>query len=469
MSLFSSVRARGWACIVAATVLFIPVVGAAQPAEGDESGGEVPEDRLETAGTETTTAGNDEVERLTLERAVSRAVEMNTRLRTARIEQSVASRNVSLGNAGFLPTLDAVGTQQHQFGGQGLFGSAGIFTQTEVGLQLSWVAFEGLGRFERYDRLQAEEERQEYQSRADIESVIRDVTAAYIELQRAKGVLEALVETRDLSEERLEIAKTRLNAGTGSRVDVNQAKVELNGDRSSIASQRVAVRQAETRLIRVMGREPGQAFEVSEAIEVDDTLARRSLRKEMLASNHELQAARAGRQVQRETLAEEKSRRWPRVNLGLGYTYTEFHEGIAPEFDASAALAYNLQLTVPIFRGFNIQRSIRNARSRVAQRDFEVHRRRLELVEGFEQAWESYERHRERIELAKESVGLAEDNVEVALTQYEAGTIDQVQLRQVQVNLQEARTRLVEARYAARQAELELRDLAGQLYEQAVE
>ncbi len=59
--------------------------------------------------------------------------------------------------------------------------------------------------------------------------------------------------------------------------------------------------------------------------------------------------------------------------------------------------------------------------------------------------------------------------MEVALTQYEAGTIDQVQLRQVQVNLQEARTRLVEARYAARQAELELRDLAGQLYEQAVE
>jgi outer membrane protein TolC len=405
---------------------------------------------------------------LTLRDAIGRAVELNTRLKTARIERSIAKRNVSLGNAGFLPELNAVGVQRHQFGGQGLFGSGAIFTQTEAGLQLSWVAFDGLRRIETYDRLEAEERRERFRTRAEMESVVREVTQAYIELQRARGVLEALVETRDLSEERLSISRARLNAGTGSKVDVNQARVELNGDRSAIASQRVVVREAETRLTRAMGRQPESTFEVSETIDVDHRLSRGELRSVLLEGNYTYRAQKASQSIQEETLSEQKARRWPQLDMGLGYTYTEFHSGIAPEFDAEASLAYNLQLTVPIFRGFNIQRSIKNARSRVAQQDFTVHRQRLLLLEQFEQAWESYERHRERIEMAEESVGLAESNVDVALTQFEAGTIDQVQLRQVQVNLQEARTRLVEARYAARQAELRLMALTGQLYEQAV-
>jgi len=81
-------------------------------------------------------------------------------------------------------------------------------------------------------------------------------------------------------------------------------------------------------------------------------------------------------------------------------------------------------------------------------------------------AWEAYQRHLERVELARESVDLAEENVDIGMTQLRAGTISQVDLRQVQLNLQNARTRLINAKYQAKVAELQLRQLAGRLYDQ---
>lgn len=401
--------------------------------------------------------------------ALEAAVENNHDVEISRTESEIAARNVSLGNAGFLPRVEALGSQTHLFGGSGLFGQGQFFTQTSLGIEANWLLFGGLGRFSRYDRLKIERSVQEIERRARVERTIGEVAIAYYDVVRQRELLEAFRETREVSEERVTIARSRLQAGTGTKVDVNLAAVELNQDRSAVENQRIAVTRSKTALNRLMGRHADREFRVRTEIEVTPGLEYDAVQARALDGNRRLRATRRRREVASERVEERRAERWPEVQLSLGYNYTEFHNGLAPQFDVPAGLEYGVNVTVPIFDGFNVLRRIDNAESERTIRDTEVRREETRIRKAVRDAHSEYRRHLQRIEFARESVELADENVEVALTELEAGTLTQVELRQVQLNLQDARTRLIDAKYKAKRAELRLRRLAGDLYGTYVE
>ena len=403
----------------------------------------------------------EDVPVLSREQAIERAVEHNHDLEISRREAEIAERNVSLGNAGWLPTLEANASQNRTFGGPGLFGSGNIF-----GVQLDWLAFGGLGRVARYDRLEAERDVRKMETRAEIESTLVDVTTAYWRIVRERELLAAIRETLELSRERLDIARTRSEAGTGSQVDVNLARVELNRDRSSLAEQRIALAEAKHELNRVLGHPPEEGFRVDGSIEVADDLALEQLRQLAREENRRIRTARRERRSATRRVEELKADKWPELNLGLGYNYTEFHGDFLPPLETVPTFEYTLGLTIPLFDGFNVLRRVDNAQTERTIADVSIREERTRVRTEIESAWTAYERHRERMKLARESIDVSRENVQIALTQFEAGTITQLELRQVQVNLLDARTRLIEARFAAKRAELELKQLAGQLYDE---
>lgn len=424
----------------------------------------VPPETDEDSGTSETVS--EEAEQLRHVDAIEYAVRDNHDVEISRKETEIAERDVSLGNADFLPTVEGIASQNHLFGGPGMFGQNQIFTQTTLGLQATWPLFRGFGRFSTYDRLKATRSVKELEQEARIEETIVDASTAYYDAVRQRRLLEAFQETRELSAERVEIAESRHAAGTGSKVDVNLAKVEFYRDRSAVAEQKVALSEAKTELNRIMGRKARHEFRVEDELEVGRTLSRREVRRRALSNNRRLLAAERRVDVTSERLDEVQAERWPNANLSLGYTYTEFHGGLAPEFTVAPGLEYGLSLVIPIFDGFNVQRRIRNAHTERTISDISVRRQETRIRRDLRDAHESFRRHLERIEYANESIELAEENVDIALTELRAGTITQVELRQVQLNLQDARTRLIDAKYNAKWAELRLRRLTGELYDE---
>lgn len=408
-------------------------------------------------------------ELLARDEALEVAVEKNHDVEISKTETEIAERNVSLGNAGFLPRVEAVGNQTHLFGGSGLFGQEQFYTQTSLGVQANWLLFGGLGRFSTYDRLKMTRSLREIEKRARVEQTLADVAVAYYDVVRQRELLRAFEETRAVSKERLSIARSQLQAGTGSQVDVNLAEVELYRDRSAVADQRIALTQSKTELNRLMGRKADREFRVQPEIEVTSGLGYEAARSRALEGNRTLRAARRRRERAMERVHERRAERWPDVQLSLGYNYTEFHNGLAPQFDVPAGLEYGVNVVVPIFDGFNINRRIANAQSERVIRSTEVRREETRIRKAVRDAHSEYRRHVERIEYARKSVELARQNVDVALAELEAGTATQVELRQVQLNLQDARTRLIDAKYRAKRAELRLRRLMGELYGEYVE
>lgn len=444
---------------IAAVALIVGVgeVGAQSPPT--DADGESESDRAADAAM-------SDVPLLTRSEAVEEAVEANHGIEIERVRTEIADRNVSLGNAGYLPSLAGVVGQSHQFGGPGFFGAGEVYTQTSFGLELNWLAFDGFRRPATYNRLELERSVQSLQRAAEIETTLLDVTTAYANIRRQKRLVEALIQTRELSETRLQIAQTRLEAETGSKVDVNLARVELNQDRSAVSEQRIALVEAKTALNRTLGRSADTEFRVEGDIDVTDAIAYEETRQRAMEANRRLQAARRQVDIAGKEISEAQADRWPDVNLGLGYTYTGFHGGVIPNFETAPSLEYGIDIRIPIFEGFNIGRRINNAKSRETVADLEVRSEKTRIRAELRDAFEAYERHLERVELARKTVELAEENVDVGLTELRAGTISQVELRQVQLNLLQAKQRLINAKYRAKVAALNLRQLAGRLYDQ---
>ncbi|MFB6263302.1 MAG: TolC family protein [Bradymonadaceae bacterium] len=403
--------------------------------------------------------------RLSRDDALQTAVANNHDVSIAETRITIADRNASLGNADFLPTLRGVASQRHQFGGSGMFGQNQFFSQTSFGLEASWLLFDGLGRFSTYDRLKTLRTVAELERRAEIERTLFETAVAYDDVVRQRELLDTYRQTVELSRERLEVARSKLEAGTGSKVDVNLARVELYRDRSAVAEQKVALTEAKTELNRTMGRRADRRFRVESDIEVGSELDYDEALERAEQNNPALRAARRRVSATRERVDEAKAQRWPDIRLSLGYTYNEFHNGLAPEFDETPGLEYGTTISIPIFDGFRIRRRVKNARSERTIRSTEVDRRLTELRKDVRDAHAALRRHLERVELARESVELAAENVDAAMAELEAGTATQVEVRQVQLNRRDARTRLIDAKYRARRAELRLQRLMGALYE----
>ena len=410
---------------------------------------------------------------LTLDEAVARVLEDNYTVRTARNRLDIAENNVTLGNAGFLPTLSAsagytetVSNTEQQFigdrGAQEVTGAQS--TRRSAGATFRWTAFDGLGRFATYDRLQAERARTAFETESTVDLAVADVTIAYYDLVRQQQQLEVLREAVEISQERLRIAEARFDLGSASELEVRQARVDLNTDRAEALRLESTLVEAKAAFNRLLARPVGAAFTVAPEVDVDPSLALEAIREEAVAQSPILQQAEQqvvlADLVRREIAAE----RFPQLDLSVGTNYAkaEAESGFLVS-NRSLDLTYGLALSYDVFNGFNRRRRLQNARIErqnavLNARDVEV-----QLEADLVRLFASYQNSLELIALERENLEATRLNVEVALERFRLGTITSVELREVQEQLIRAESRLLTAQFEARRAETELRRLSGRL------
>src|SRR5690606_28471225 len=86
------------------------------------------------------------------------------------------------------------------------------------------------------------------------------------DMARQQVLLNVLNESIGISRDRLRIAEDKLDVGSGARVEVLQAQVALNEDKSAARNQQVALRSTLILLNTLMGRGPEAAFTVADSI-----------------------------------------------------------------------------------------------------------------------------------------------------------------------------------------------------------
>lgn len=413
---------------------------------------------------------------LTIEEAVQIGLENNYSIRISGNNAEISENNFSLGNAGFFPLIFADVMKSRSIeDSETVFADGNIpnrsdegaeSTTTSAGVRLDWTIFDGLQMFTSYNRLQHLRDMGEDQFRLTIEQTIADITNVYYNIVLQKKAVAVLENTLEVSQERIRIAETKKDLGSGSEYDLLQARADLNADSAALIRQEVQLANARILLNELLARDINEQFDVNEDIDLQQQMKYVQLEQKMMADNTVLGIARINQDVAKLEIREIQGERYPEVVINLGYNYNKNESGSGfIEFSRSNGLNYGLTARVDLFNGFDINRRVENARINLKNQELELEQQRKELEGNLSSEYQNYTNALKLVDLESQNMEYARRSLDIALERFQLGTITSVELREAQRTLIAAENRLIQAQFEAKMAETELLRISGQLTE----
>jgi outer membrane protein len=246
---------------------------------------------------------------------------------------------------------------------------------------------------------------------------------------------------------------------------VRRAQVDRNADRAALLRQEVGLAASKAALNELLARDPRLNFRLEDSIPIDRSLTLTAVTETALSENRTLREAEHGREIAALERREIRSEWFPRVGFQLGYSMADLSDQLGFVPTQPNGFAYGVTLSFNLFDGLNRERRLQNARLRQQNSELALRHARTQVLTGLETAHASYRNRILLADLEAENAQLARENVEVALERFRLGLSTSVELREVQNALSAASSRLVTARFEAKQAELELLRLSGELLE----
>lgn len=409
-----------------------------------------------------------------LKRCIETGLERNYSIRIIRNEQQISDNNATVGNAGYLPTVDmsggfsgTVNNNNSRMTDGTTEKSNGVTSETaNVGLNVNWTVFDGFGIQAEYSRLKELKRMGELNTRVTIEDFVATLSGEYYNLIRQKIRLRNLKSTLDLSRERLRIVEERYFIGSMSRLDLQQAQVDFNADSSNVLNQQEVLHTSRIRLNELMALD-----NVEEQIMIKDSsitpnpfLDEVELWQNTLASNASLLIAQKNRTISELDLKKIKSRNYPYVKLNAGYGYTaNWNEVGTTDLQRRLGLNYGLTVGISIFDGFNRRREQRNSRIQIENQTLKTQELELSLRADLSNFWMAYRNNLNLWSLEKENLVAAQENYRIAIDRYKLGELSGIELREAQNSLLEAEERQSIAEYSTKLCEVSLLQLSGQI------
>jgi Outer membrane protein len=398
----------------------------------------------------------------------------NYSIRISRNEEEVSKNNVTLANAGFLPTLDLSGSYTGNLNTtETKARESGIATKDKnvydqtlyAGVNLNWTIFDGFKITTNYQRLKELERLGETNTRITIEDFIANLTAEYYNFLQQKIRLNNLKYATSLSKERLRIVEARYNIGSFSRLDLQQARVDFNADSSSYMKQQELVNSSRIQLNELMARRDlDQALHIPDSIiEVNMDLSFDELWNGTLLTNASLLKAEQNRTLTQLDFKTINARNFPYVRVSSGYGYTLNKYDIAVNSRRSN-LGFNAGVTV----GFNLfdgNRSRERKNALIAIENARLQRQQVEqaLQADITNLWQAYLNNIEVLKLERENLVAAKENHEIATERYMLGDLSGIEMREAQKSLLDAEERILSAQYDTKLCEISLLQISGKI------
>lgn len=413
---------------------------------------------------------------LTLQECVEIGLERNFSILLARNNETISANNLSLGNAGYLPSLDIRGQQSGSInntnqnlrdGSQNQL--SGIHnTTTSTSLSLGWTVFDGFRVQTTWDRLEALKEMGELSTRMAVENLVARIAAEYYNYIQQQRLLENLKYAVDLSRERTRIDEERYLIGSGSKLQLLQSQVFLNADSSRLGRQYEVVRASRIRLNELMAVDDLNMHLVTSdsTITLGPILVYETLRAGTLRENTALLIASRNQDISEYDRKIIASRSYPFVNLSSGYgmTYNTFQSG-SMESQRNLGMNYGVTVGFSIFDGLNQRRRMSNA-------TIEVENRRLiyadvenSVMADLITIYNNYINNLRLLELETQNLEVAYETLDIALERYRLGALAGLELREAQKSLLDAEERLLSIQYQVKTAELSLLQISGRILE----
>lgn len=409
---------------------------------------------------------------LTIEDAMKIALENNFEIKIAKNNSKISETNVTVGNAGMLPTATASITDNNSVTNSSQTRQDGTSTSLKnaknnslnYGVSLGWTVFDGMKMFARLDQLKELQKLGDSELKRIILVKIGQVNSAYYDLVQQQQQLSALDTTIVISKQRLTLAQNRFSIGKASKLEVLNAQVDLNSDQVALLRQKESYANAKILLNQYLARDPKINFRVTDVVKVDNKLVLIDLMELAQKQNPALESQIINKRIAELQLKQVKADRYPVVNLTSGYNFADSQSSLGFTSSAtSRGLNYGFNATLNIFDGFNQHRNEKVAKLEIENSQIAIEQQNMALNTQLSTAFQTYLTNLELIGLEEDNEAIAKQNLDITLDKFRIGTITTLDFRTAQLNYVNAKVRYSNAQYEAKLSEIALKELAGNI------
>lgn len=407
---------------------------------------------------------------LTIEEAVKIALKNNYEIRIAANELEIDETFASVGRAGMLPTVGVTATNNNSISNSSQTRADGNLIELDnarnnslnYGVGLNWTIFDGFAMFARYDQLKELEKLGEAELQKTILEKVSDVMITYYDLVQQQQQLAALDTTMVISEQRLELAQNRFTIGRSSKLEVLNAKVDLNTDRTTMLRQIETYTNLKIRLNDILARDPNTEFVVIDEIPVEEQLFLPELTRLAKLQNPSLQAQLINQNIAKLELKQVKAARYPSVIANTGYQFNESESSLGFTTSASnRGWNYGFTARMNLFDGFTQNQNVQIAKIQLENSEIEIQQQLQTLLSQLGIAYQTYLTNLSLVELEETNERIARENLDITMEKFRIGTIPTIEFRTAQLNYVNALVRFSNAKYEAKLSEITLQEMAG--------
>lgn len=385
--------------------------------------------------------------RLSLEDAIGRALSAGTQAELARSgqERAAVAQREALG--ALLPQVDARLQQYSQSINLATFGFTipgqppvvGPFNVTDGTIAAAMQLF-NLAAYRRYQALREERTA----TRFDVEQTENDVAAAvarlYVLVQRGDAQIAARQADVTLFERLTGVAQDEFKAGTGTRLDVAQANVQLQRARQALLVAQNDRETARLALLNAIGANEADDLVLTDTLAAPATVPALTPALERAKSERpELRQAESRVREAELNLSAARARR-------IGSIAFDFEGDISGNHvdDLHSSRRIGLSASLPLFHA-DINAMI--ARAKLALHDAEVARgqRQRDIEQDVRRSFLGLQNAEARVAVAQENVRVAEEALTVARDRRAAGYGSPVEVDRAQDAYRQAHEDLVSA------------------------
>lgn len=407
---------------------------------------------------------------MTLNQVVEITLKNNFNILIAKSLSDINANDVTPGNAGMLPqvSLNASGntasnsTKQHYSSGPDVNKSGVGSNAISSGVALNWTLFDGMKMFATYDKLKELKTMGELNLKIEIENNIAKVFAAYYDVVRQKQLIKSASESISIYEEREKIAQARFNIGSGSKLEVMQARVDVNALKSQLFKYQTALYDVKASLNNLLARSPETDFDVGDSIAITYNPKYEELKTSIEKQNNGLLFSEGSLKVSDLTLKEMRALRYPKLGVNANYNFSR-SENQAGFVLLNQNLGFNAGFTASwnLFNGFEVNRQVKDAQIQTMVSKLRYDMTKLQVQTNLATAYRNFEQAKELLKMEEENSKIAKENVEVALESFRIGKTSSLELKDIQKSYDDALVRLANSCYDAKAAETELMRLNG--------
>lgn len=408
---------------------------------------------------------------LSLQDAVERTLQNNYNIQMVKKDLQIADNNISYGNAGFLPTLDAAASYRYSAEdsetktGQGTFpGKNNKVTNKSASLSLGWTLFDGFAMFARYDRFEELKNLNSIALQLEIETRLQELFNTYYQINMLDKSIELLEETLKFSQDRLDFLNASNEYGATTGTEVLRAEVDYNTDNSNLKRQKVLRNTASNRLKYIMGEINDAQYNLTSDLEIDDLDDYKKLKEMAFERNSSIQQAMINREISEYDEKIIEAAYYPNIRFNAAYSYSE-QESDKGFILGSSNQGYNASISASwnLFSGFQTRIANQNTEILQEKQDIFIQSIRALIEMNIMTNYQSYSDLKEILELEVQNLKTANENFERSKSMFKYGTINSLDLRQSQINLLATEQRIVNLKYEIKTYETMILMLSGQL------